>query len=191
MNRIPRFLFPVILAVFAAAEPPPPPANIPVGIAPGASPGTLELTWPGLVEHYYFLQISDNLLEDWSYLPLVETGMGDPLGLGFSTDAELLFYRLVVANHWTQEPMSLDFTGSGFSNWNFVRQGLNPFDPAAMLRRMWVVEEWPVNSPVDTSDKLTRPATLRLVSPGGFGMPGGTLVFGGKGSVNMKGESPR
>ncbi|MCC5847777.1 MAG: hypothetical protein JJU29_06740 [Verrucomicrobia bacterium] len=181
MKRIHLALF-VCMASLIRAESPPPLSDASITITPGSVPETVEIFWTGASEHYYFPQISDNLMENWSYLPLVETGQGDPLSLGFATDAELLFYRLLVANHWSQEPMSLDFTGSGFSNWNFVKQGLNPFDPTASLRRMWVLEQWPINSPimsspVEEADNLAIPASLRLVSTGGYGMPWGTMVF--------------
>lgn len=167
----------LFLAVSLHADTPPPVEPSALNLAPGAVPDTLEMTWPGAREHWYFPQVSDNLMEEWSYLPLVESGQDDTLGVGFATNAEILFYRLLIANHWSQPPMSLDFTESGFSNWNFVRQGLNPFDPAAPLRRMWVVESAPKPSAVEEDGTLARPAVLLLVSPNGLGMPDGTLVF--------------
>lgn len=173
-----RFLqLALVLVVSTHADNPPPIEPAEVTLASGTVPGTLEMTWPGVREHWYFLQISDNLMEEWSYLPVIESGQDETLGVGFDTTSDILFQRLQIANHWSQVPMSLDFTDSGFSNWNFIRQGLNPFDPEAPLRRMWVIETLPNPSSVEGDGTLERPATLRLVSPNGLGMPGGTLVL--------------
>lgn len=178
LNKAARtILFTLGLFATSLAQPPAPvPATLEVNAT--SVPQQILLTWGGLPEHYYFIQVESDLTNPvWPYLPVVESGSGEPISYGFAGTDPVLFYRLEIANHWEQPPLSLDFSGTGFSNWNYIRQGLNPFDPESPLRRMLVLESWPTASPVDPADALTVPATVRLVSPMGFGMPGGTLSF--------------
>jgi alpha-tubulin suppressor-like RCC1 family protein len=136
----------------------------------------LAIGWEGLPYHYYFIEQSSDLIS-WGYKPVLEDGSDSPFEYGIDPTAPKYFYRVIITNDPSQEPLSLDFSGTGFTNWDFVRQGINPFDPQELLRRFVVVESWPTRSTVDSSDLLETDITIRLVGPAGFAMPNGQLTL--------------
>lgn len=87
------------------------------------------LDWQGVAGRTYFIQYSLDL-QTWSFMPVIESGTGAPLGYGFDTDAEKMFLRLNYTDDPTTSPNSDDFDNDGISNWDEVREGgtgTNPF----------------------------------------------------------------
>jgi alpha-tubulin suppressor-like RCC1 family protein len=146
-----------------------------IGKAVGTS--GLEISWEGLPYHYYFMEHTPGLDAPitWSYLPFFRDGADGSMAYGVDPTAPMYFYRLQIGNHPEQEPLSLDFSGLGFTNWDFVRQGINPFDPQATLLRRIVIEAWPTASEVDAAGLLEDEVRIRMLSPSGFAMPSGQL----------------
>ena len=74
---------------------------------------------PGIT---YFIQYSFDL-KTWNYLPVIESGDGQPISYGFQCDTDRMFLRLHYTNHPTSNPNSDDFDNDGISNWDEVRTG--------------------------------------------------------------------
>lgn len=80
------------------------------------------LDWDGQSGVTYFIQYSMDL-KTWSYMPIIESGGGLPIGYGFQCDTDNMFVRLHYTDASTSNPNSADFDGDGISNWDEVRSG--------------------------------------------------------------------
>ncbi len=84
--------------------------------------------WWGRSGRTYFIQHSDNLLEPWQWVPIVESGDDSIKEWGFTTTSDMFFWRLKYTDQATTDPEGDDFDGDGVSNLDEVQQGLSPFN---------------------------------------------------------------
>jgi hypothetical protein len=85
--------------------------------------------WWGRTGSTYFIQHSENLMEPWQWVPVVEPGNDSIKEWGFTTTEAKFFARL---KYWTGtttgNPEEGDFDGDGISNLAEVQQGSDPTD---------------------------------------------------------------
>lgn len=87
----------------------------------------VEVSWNGVSEKTYFMQWSTNLV-DWGYMPMISIGAGSPLALGFESDADKFFVRLLMPSKQVLDPKGADFDNDGLTNWQEVSEwGTDPF----------------------------------------------------------------
>jgi hypothetical protein len=88
---------------------------------------TWNLDWDGIAGRSYFIQHSDDLI-NWQYFPVIESGIGQPLGYGFASSADRFFLRLVYTDAPSGgNPDTADFDNDGVSNLAELQAGLDPF----------------------------------------------------------------
>lgn len=97
-------------------------------IEPTTSPEVFKLTWQSTVGRTYFIMSSDDQLANWYYLPVIETGTGDRIEYGFTTNAQRFFLRLRYTDEPTANPYTADFDSDGISNYDELLMGTSPFD---------------------------------------------------------------
>lgn len=89
-----------------------------------------DIDWESTSGLTYFVQYSFNL-NDWNYLPVIESGNGSPIGYSLQSASDKMFVRLHYTNIPTNSPHSADFDNDGLTNWEEVRvggTGTDPFD---------------------------------------------------------------
>lgn len=89
---------------------------------------TFELSWDTVSGRSYFLQWSTDL-DQWKYLPMIETGDSNKMQYGFQSNADAFFARVQYTDIPAIDPKAADFDGDGISNWNEVRVGGTGTDP--------------------------------------------------------------
>jgi hypothetical protein len=92
----------------------------------GANPNDFMLSWWGYDEHFYFIEQSYDL-KQWSFFPMVEEGLEEPMTVAFQSNTDRLFLRLKYSNDPESDLLSADFSGTRVSNWDEIQLGLNPF----------------------------------------------------------------
>lgn len=83
--------------------------------------------WWGREGRTYFIQHSDNLLNPWQWVPIIESGNDSVREWGFTTTGDKFFLRLHHTDVATSDPEGDDFDGDGIGNLAEVQQGLSPF----------------------------------------------------------------
>jgi hypothetical protein len=83
--------------------------------------------WWGRAGSTYFIQHSDNLMEPWQWLPVVESGDDSIKEWGFTTTGNKFFARLKYWTGATTDPEGDDFDQDGVPNLYEVQHGTNPF----------------------------------------------------------------
>ncbi|MEI8313650.1 MAG: hypothetical protein WCH98_23115, partial [Verrucomicrobiota bacterium] len=82
--------------------------------------------WWGRSGRTYFIQHSDNLMEPWQWVPMVEVGNDSIKEWGFTSTSNKIFFRLKYSDQATADPNGDDFDGDGISNLTELQMGLNP-----------------------------------------------------------------
>lgn len=82
--------------------------------------------WWGRAGSTYFIQHSDNLMEAWQWVPIVEPGNDSIKEWGFTTTGDKFFVRLKYWTSPTSDPEGDDFDQDGVSNLLEVQLGNNP-----------------------------------------------------------------
>jgi hypothetical protein len=99
-----------------------------------APQNTWDLEWEGVVGRTYFIQCSPDL-ENWFFMPYIESGSGQPIEYGLSSSGQKMFVRLAYSDIPTSDPENADFDGDGLTNLEEVGSstiegiGTNPLDP--------------------------------------------------------------
>jgi hypothetical protein len=83
--------------------------------------------WWGRAGSTYFIQHSDNLMEPWQWVPVVEPGNDSIKEWGFTTTGTKFFARLKYWTGTTTDPEGDDFDQDGVPNLYEVQHGNNPF----------------------------------------------------------------
>jgi hypothetical protein len=87
-------------------------------------------SWFGVPGRTYFVQHSEDL-ENWQYVPIVESGAGEVLTWEFSSNSGNFFLRLRYTDTPTSDPAAADFDGDGIANSDEVSNGTDPFDSSS------------------------------------------------------------
>lgn len=83
--------------------------------------------WWGKAGRTYFLQHSENLLEPWQWVPMIESGDDSVKEWGFTTTGDKFFARLQYTDAETPDAAADDFDLDGVSNFDELQQGSDPF----------------------------------------------------------------
>jgi hypothetical protein len=83
--------------------------------------------WWGRSGSTYFIQHSENLMEPWQWVPVVEPGNDSIKEWGFTTTGTKFFARLKYWTGSTTDPEGDDFDQDGVPNLYEVQHGNNPF----------------------------------------------------------------
>ena len=86
--------------------------------------------WWGKAGRTYFIQHSENLLESWQWVPVIESGDDSVKEWGFTTSGDRFFTRLKSSDIPTTNAEWADFDGDGVSNLDELQQGTDPFSAA-------------------------------------------------------------
>lgn len=76
----------------------------------------------------YFVQSSQDLMQPWSFVPIIEVGDDSIKEWGFTSTSDKFFVRLRYVEETTEEPISGDYDDDGISNLDEVNQGTDPFN---------------------------------------------------------------
>ena len=87
--------------------------------------GVYTFGWWGRYGRTYFIQHSDDLIH-WSYFPVIETGLDQPIQWGFTSTGNRFFVRLRYTDIPTYNPFTADFDSDGVGNYNELMQGTDP-----------------------------------------------------------------
>jgi len=82
--------------------------------------------WWGKAGRTYFIQHSDDLLEPWQWVPMIESGDDSIKEWGFTTTGDRFFVRLKYTDATTVDPENDDFDGDGLSNMQELQLGTDP-----------------------------------------------------------------
>lgn len=96
------------------------------------SPAAFNLDWEGTLGNTYFIQYSSDLIS-WEYMPVIKSGVGGPLGYGYSSLSAKSFIRLHYTNIPTSNPLTDDFDGDGINNWDEVRENGTGTSPLLLI----------------------------------------------------------
>lgn len=88
------------------------------------------LKWWGKAGRTYFLQHSDDLTGQWTWLDVIERGEDGVKQYGISSDGPRLFLRLRHTDQPANNPETADFDGDGVGNRAELQQGTDPFSAA-------------------------------------------------------------
>lgn len=84
--------------------------------------------WWSNADETFFIEYSTDL-ENWIFLPVIESGMDGVIEWGFATNQFPFFVRLrAMTDFAVADPYAADFDGDGVSNIDEVLQGSSPFD---------------------------------------------------------------
>lgn len=86
------------------------------------------LKWWGKPGRTYFIQHSENLMEPWLWMPVIESGDDSIREWGFTTTGDKFFVRLRYTDIQTSDPENDDFDGDGVSNMQELLFGTDPFN---------------------------------------------------------------
>lgn len=121
MKRILSLLIGALGVVGALAQDPAP-------LVEQGEGGTWNYSWYGQSGRTFFLQYSEDL-EDWSYFPIIEEGVGSEINWGFFTTADALYLRLMYTDTTVTNAYLDDFDGDGIANWVEIELlGTNPLE---------------------------------------------------------------
>lgn len=84
------------------------------------------LKWWARSGHTYFIQQSDNLLDAWTYVEVIESGNDSIREWGFTTTGDRFFVRLRHIDLPTVDSWTDDFDADGVSNYTELWNGTDP-----------------------------------------------------------------
>jgi hypothetical protein len=87
--------------------------------------GDYAFSWWGKAGRTYFIKESTDL-QNWSYVPIIESGSSQVIEWGFSSNTSELFLRLEYTDIPTSDPYNTDFSGAGISAWDEIQNGIDP-----------------------------------------------------------------
>lgn len=90
--------------------------------------GIFRFKWFGKSGRTYFIQHSEDLMQPWLYVPIIESGDESVKEWGFTSTGDRFFLRLKYSDIPTTDPEGADFDGDGLSNLAEVQAGADPFD---------------------------------------------------------------
>jgi hypothetical protein len=82
--------------------------------------------WWGRQGRTYFIQHSENLLDPWQWVPVIESGNESVREWGFTTTGDKFFLRLKYSDLPTNDPWNADFDGDKVSNYSELWNGTDP-----------------------------------------------------------------
>ncbi len=82
--------------------------------------------WWGRTGRTYFIQHSEDLMQSWLWMPIIESGDESIKEWGFTSTGERFFVRLKYSDIPTSDPELSDFDGDGVSNLDELQQGTDP-----------------------------------------------------------------
>jgi hypothetical protein len=92
-----------------------------------SSTGTFSFAWFSHPQRTYFVQMTNDLMGSWEYIPVIEPGQNTVAEWGFSSNANQVFARLVVSDIFTLNAWDDDFDADGVSNYAELLLGTDPF----------------------------------------------------------------
>jgi hypothetical protein len=90
--------------------------------------GIFRFKWFGKSGRTYFIQHSEDLMQPWLYVPIIESGDESVKEWGFTSTGDRFFLRLKYSDIPTTDPAGADFDGDGLSNLAEVQAGADPLD---------------------------------------------------------------
>lgn len=112
-----------------------------LGISHNGSTGTL--SWFGKSGRIYFILTTEDLLGDWEFVPVIETGNELPISWGFMPGANTkkAFFRLRYTDQFAFDALNEDFDGDSVTNMEELLQETNPF-LAVDLDENGLADDW-------------------------------------------------
>jgi len=158
----------------ASAQPSEPWENEGQSLTEDSGTGNMTYEWWGKAGRTYFIQSSEDLMS-WSYIPIIEPGIGEWIEWGFSTTADSLFLRLRFSDISMADPLTFDLDGDDIGNWDELLQETDPF-AALDLDENTLPDDWEL---FWNSEIAVFPASLDLI-----------LDWGGQESVSLYLNNP-
>jgi hypothetical protein len=88
--------------------------------------GIFRFKWFGKSGRTYFIQHSENLMQPWLYVPIIESGDESIREWGFTSTGDRFFLRLKYSDIPTTDPAGADFDGDGVPSLWELQHGLDP-----------------------------------------------------------------
>jgi len=128
------------------------------------------LEWWGVQDDFHFVEISSDLVE-WDLAPVFAAGNNSVLEWRFQTNADKMFFRILLTNDPESELMQNDYDNDGLTTHREHLLGSDPFNPstgrtgifdgiALKLGMPVVAPQPPAPDPLDTT-----PPSISLVAP--------------------------
>jgi hypothetical protein len=86
--------------------------------------------WFGKSGRTYFIQHSEDLMQPWLYVPIIDPGDESIKEWGFTSTGDRFFLRLKYSDIPTSNAELADFDGDGIGNLDELQQGTDPFSAA-------------------------------------------------------------
>ncbi|MEM1158051.1 MAG: hypothetical protein AAGH72_07330 [Verrucomicrobiota bacterium] len=97
-----------------------------VRVEQDAVSGDWQLKWWGKLGRTYFIQYTDDLRNDWSWVPLVESGADGIKAWSFTGTSDKFFLRLAYSDQPVSDPLNGDSDGDGIGNLDELNQNTDP-----------------------------------------------------------------
>jgi hypothetical protein len=92
--------------------------------------GIFRFKWWGKLGRSYFIQHSEDLIQPWLYVPIIEPGDESIKEWGFTSTGDRFFLRLRYSDIPTTNAELADFDGDGIGNLDELQHGTDPFSAA-------------------------------------------------------------
>ncbi|MGB0373086.1 MAG: Ig-like domain-containing protein [Opitutales bacterium] len=102
-------------------------ANLGLRIEYDSLISTAEVSWWGTTGKSYFIQATDDLLDGFTYLPIIESGSDDVISWGLLSSSDMAFYRIVSVDTPAGGTEGYDFDSDDLTTLEELNAGLDPF----------------------------------------------------------------